>query len=135
MSSVMSIVILTLATGIIFLVADAVMLSKFMGPLFRQHLGDGLLDGLRVPAAVGFYLIYLFGMVWFAGLPGLRGGIGVGALNGAILGLVAYGTYELTSWTVMRDWHPSMVAADMIWGAAVTALAVTGGVILSRTLS
>jgi uncharacterized membrane protein len=131
----MSVVILTLATGIIFLAADAVMLSKFMGPLFRQHLGDGLIDGLRLPAAVGFYIVYLFGMVWFAGLPGLRDGVSVAALNGAILGLVAYGTYELTSWAIMRDWHPSMVAADMVWGAAVTALSVTGGVLIARALS
>ncbi|MGD9340298.1 MAG: DUF2177 family protein [Chromatiales bacterium] len=131
----MPIVILTLATGIIFLAADAVMLSKFMGPFFRQHLGDGLIDGLRLPAAVGFYLVYLFGMIWFAGLPGLRDGVGVAALNGAILGLVAYGTYELTSWAIMRDWHPSMVAADMVWGATVTAISVTGGVLIARALS
>jgi len=131
----MSVVILTLATGIIFLAADAVMLSKFMGPLFRQHLGDGLIDGLRLPAAIGFYLVYLFGMVWFAGLPGLRDGVGVAALNGAILGLVAYGTYELTSWAIMRDWHPSMVAADMVWGATVTAISAAGGVLIARALS
>lgn len=130
----MPVVILTIATGIIFLAADAVMLSKFMGPLFRQHLGDGLMDGLRLPAAVGFYLVYLFGMVWFAGLPGLRDGVGIAALNGAILGLVAYGTYELTSWAVMRDWHPAMVAADMVWGAIVTATSVTGGVLIARAL-
>jgi uncharacterized membrane protein len=131
----MSVVILTLATGIIFLAADAVMLSKFLGPLFRQHLGDGLIDGLRLPAAIGFYLVYLFGMVWFAGLPGLRDGLGVAALNGAILGLVAYGTYELTSWAIMRDWHPSMVAADMVWGATVTAISAAGGVLIARALS
>ena len=131
----MAILILTLTTGAIFLAADAVMLSKFMGPLFRQHLGDGLLDGFRWPAALGFYLVYLFGMIWFAGLPGLRDGVGIAALNGAILGLVAYGTYELTSWAVMRDWHPSMVAADMIWGATVTAASVTAGVLVARMLS
>ncbi|MDU8945949.1 DUF2177 family protein [Ovoidimarina sediminis] len=131
----MPIVILTLATGIIFLVADAIMLSRVMGPLFREHLGDSLLEGIRMPAALGFYLVYLFGMVWFAGLPGLREGVGVAALNGAILGLVAYGTYELTSWAVMRDWHPSMVAADMIWGATVTAVSVTVGVLIARALT
>lgn len=86
-------------------------------------------------AALGFYLIYLFGMVWFAGLPGLRDGVSVAALNGAILGLVAYGTYELTSWAVMRDWHPYMVAADMAWGAVVTAVSVVGGVLIARALT
>ena len=88
-----------------------------------------------MPAALGFYLVHLFGMVWFAGLPGLRDGIGVAALNGAILGLVAYGTYELTSWAAMRNWHPSMVAADLVWGAVVTATSVAGGVLIARALT
>ena len=131
----MSIIFLTIATGVIFLAADAIMLSNFMGPLFRQHLGDALLDSFRAPAAIAFYFVYLFGMIWFAGLPGLRSGIGVAALNGAIFGLVAYGTYELTSWAVMRDWHPSMVVADIVWGTAITATAVTGGVIIAKLLS
>lgn len=135
MSCKMAVFILTITTGAIFLVADALMLTLFMGPLFRQHLGDGLLDGLRLPAALAFYGLYLFGMVWFAGLPGLREGVSTAALNGAILGLVAYGTYELTSWAVMRDWHPSMVAADIVWGAVVTSLAVTGGVLAARALT
>ena len=131
----MPVVVLALATGAIFLVADALMLTKVLQPLFRQHLGDSLIAGFRWPAAAAFYLLYLFGMVWFAGLPGLRDGLGVALLNGAILGLVAYGAYELTSWAVMRDWHPVLVAADMAWGTAVTAAASAGGVLVARALT
>ncbi|MBL4541174.1 MAG: DUF2177 family protein [Rhodobacteraceae bacterium] len=130
----MQILVLTLVTGAVFLIADAVMLSNFMKPLFQRHLGAGLLDGLRFVPAILFYLIYLFGMVWFAGLPGLRAGPGTAALNGALLGLVAYGTYELTSWAVMRDWHPAMVAADLAWGTVLTAGAVWAGVMAARAV-
>jgi uncharacterized membrane protein len=56
-------------------------------------------------------------------------------VNGAILGFVAYGTYELTSWTVMRDWHPSMVAVDMAWGATLTAVSAWGGVMAARAIA
>jgi uncharacterized membrane protein len=131
----MQILVLTLVTGAVFLVADALMLSAVMKPLFQRHLGAGLLDGLRYLPALLFYLVYLFGMVWFAGLPGLREGVGAGALNGAILGLVAYGTYELTSWAVMRDWHPAMVAADIAWGTVLTAGSVAAGVAVARALA
>ncbi len=108
-------------TSIAFLVADALMLGLVLGPIFRSHLGDALLDGLRIGPAIAFYLLYMAGLTYFAGVPALRDGAASPALiNGALLGLVAYGTYELTSWTVMRDWHPQMVVMDMAWGAVVS---------------
>jgi uncharacterized membrane protein len=131
----MSLLVLVLVTGAIFLVADAIMLSTVLQPLFAQHLGETLRDGIRPLAAVLFYLVYMAGVIWFAGWPALRDGTPVTALvNGAILGLVAYGTYELTSWTVMRDWHPSMVVADMAWGATLTAVSAWGGVMAARAI-
>ncbi len=132
----MTILILALATGAIFLVADALMLSLVLKPLFQSHLGPSLIDGLRIGPAILFYAVYMFGVLWFAGWPALRDGTPATALlNGAVLGLVAYGTYELTSWAVMRDWHPAMVAADMAWGTVLTAGAAWGGVLIARALS
>ena len=131
----MALLVLIIATGAIFLIADAVMLSTVIKPIFEQHLGDTLLDGIRPLPALLFYITYMVGVVWFAGWPALRDGVPVMALvNGAILGFVAYGTYELTSWTVMRDWHPSMVAADMAWGATLTAISAWGGVMAARAI-
>lgn len=131
----MSLLVLILVTGLIFLIADAVMLPNVVKPLFEQHLGDAILDTPRILPAVLFYLLYMGGMVWFAGWPALRDSTpSMALLNGAILGLVAYGTYELVSWTVMRDWHPSMVAVDMAWGTALTAVAAWGGVMAARAL-
>ena len=132
----MSLLVLILATGLIFLIADAVMLTAVIKPLFERHIGESLLGGIRpVPAAL-FYLLYMGGVIWFAGWPALRDGTPHTALlNGAVLGLVAYGTYELTSWAVMRDWHPAMVAVDMAWGTALTALAAWGGVMAARLAS
>ena len=131
----MSLVVLVLVTGAIFLIADALMLSNVLQPLFAQHLGEALRDGIRPGPAVLFYVTYMAGVIWFAGWPALRDGTPTMALvNGAILGFVAYGTYELTSWTVMRDWHPAMVAADMAWGTTVTALSAWAGVMAARAV-
>ncbi len=132
----MSILVLALATGLVFLVADAIMLSTVMKPLFERHLGAGLLDGIRLGPAIGFYLVYMGGVIWFAGWPALRDGVpGQALLNGAILGFVAYGTYELTSWAVMRDWSPAMVAADMAWGTVLTAGSAWAGVTIARAVA
>ncbi|WP_104017969.1 DUF2177 family protein [Roseovarius nitratireducens] len=131
----MSLLALVVVTGLIFLVADAVMLSKVIRPIFAQHLAETLREGIRLLPAALFYLVYMGGVVWFAGWPALRDGTPATAfVNGAILGFVAYGTYELTSWTVMRDWHPLMVAVDMAWGATLTAVAAWGGVMAARAI-
>lgn len=132
-----AIAIFIIVSGLVFLIADAVMLGFVLGPVFRNQLGDTMLDGLRIGPAIGFYLLFMAGLAWFAGGPALREGVAMPALiNGAILGLVAYGTYELTSWAVMRDWNPQMVFMDMAWGTVLSgasayigarvALAVTG---------
>ena len=116
-------------TSPVFLAADALMLGFVISPMFRAALGQTMVDGLRLGPAIGFYLLYMAGVFYFAGAPALRDGVAMLALiNGAILGLIAYGTYELTSWAVMRDWHLGMVATDMLWGAFVTGISAYIGV-------
>ncbi len=131
----MSLLVLVLVTGLIFLIADAVMLPRVIKPLFERHLGDAILESPRPLPAVLFYALYMAGVIWFAGWPALQAGVpGAALLNGALLGLVAYGTYELVSWTVMRDWRPTMVAADMAWGTALTAVSAWAGVLAASAL-
>lgn len=132
----MSLIVLVLVTGVIFLAADAVMLPKVVKPLFERHLGDAILRSPRPAPAVVFYFLYLAGMVWFVGWPALQEGApAMALLNGALLGLLAYGTYELVSWTVMRDWHPTMVAVDMAWGTTLTAFSIWAGVLAAQAVN
>ena len=49
------------------------------------------------------------------------------ARRGAALGLVAYGTYELTNWAVLRDWPALLVPIDIGWGVVLTAMAAFVG--------
>jgi uncharacterized membrane protein len=125
----MAFLTLFVTTSAVFLLADALMLGFVLGPLFRSVLGDSLLDGLRLGPALGFYVLYMGGVMWFAAWPAFRAADPSQALlNGAVLGLVAYGTYELTSWAIMRNWSATMVAADMVWGAVVTGISAYIGV-------
>ncbi len=131
----MQAVVLLVTTSIVFLAADAIMLRFVMQPLFQSHLGDQLAATPRLPAIVLFYIIYMAGIMWFAAWPALRDDLpDTALLNGAMLGLVAYGTYEMTSWAVMRDWSPAMVATDIAWGTALTAVAAWVGVMAARAV-
>lgn len=132
----MQIAILYISTAVIFLAADAVMLKTIMKPLFERHLGDAVLDSPRMGAAVVFYLFYVGGLLWLVSWPALRDGVPAQALlNGALLGAVAYGTYEFTSYAVMRDWSLQQVIVDGLWGTALTGGAAWAGVVITRALT
>ena len=38
------------------------------------------------------------------------------ALHGALVGAMAYGTYEFTNYATLADWHPKMVIAIVFPG-------------------
>ena len=59
----MSLLVLVLVTGLIFLIADAVMLPTVVKPLFERHLGDAVLGSVRVLPAALFYFLYVGGVI------------------------------------------------------------------------
>jgi len=125
-----------IVTSVVFLAADAVMLRTVMKPLFVKHLGDAILETPRMDAAVVFYLFYVAGAVYLVSVPALRDGAPVQALvNGAVLGALAYGTYEFTSYAVMRDWSLQQVVTDGLWGTVLTGVSVWLGVLAARAVA
>ena len=124
---------LYLATLAVFLILDAIMLSLVMKPLFTRHIGPLMADPIRIGPAAVFYAGYIAGLVWLVSLPALRDGAPV-LLPAAVIGAMAYGTYEFTSYAVMRDWHWSMVATDTAWGAALTGVSALAGVWIARAV-
>jgi uncharacterized membrane protein len=131
----MQIALLYAASCGIFLILDALMLTLVMRPLFERHLGDQMLTELRLLPAALFYLGYVAGLTYVVSLPALRAGDPWQAiLPAAIIGAMAYGTYEFTSYTIMKAWHPTLVIVDMAWGTVVTALVAAGGVWVARVI-
>lgn len=117
-----------LSAGIAFLIVDAIWLSTMADLLYRPLMGDKLEPAFKLVPAILFYLIYIAGIVWFAVLPALQdGGLGRAALNGALLGLVCYATYDLTNHATLRDWPLAVTLADIPWGAFVTMIGGSAG--------
>jgi uncharacterized membrane protein len=132
----MKFVIAYVAAGLWLLIVDAVWLISMVS-VYRQYLGDLLYDGFRLAPAIAFYLLYVFGIMWFAVLPTLNSGAGwqQAALNGAVLGLVAYGTYDLTNHATLKIWPTFITLMDMAWGACLTGTSAVAGTVAARAFS
>lgn len=123
-----SLVIAALVTTIVFLGLDFIWLKTTIGPFFENRIGHMMRDDPKIGVAAGFYVIYALGAVYFAVYPALQtGNISLALFNGALLGLIGYGTYEATSMAIMKDWTYGMVALDITWGMFVTAISSAAG--------
>ena len=126
-------ILLYISTAIVFLALDVVMLKKVMYPLFSANIGPMMLEDLRMGPAAVFYLFYVVGVVWFESIPALNvGSIAQAFFAGAVLGALAYGTYEFTNFATLKGWTAQMVMVDVIWGAVLTGTSAAVGVAVTK---
>lgn len=124
------------STAASMLALDAVWLSTMAERLYRPELGDLLAEDFRAAPAMAFYVLYIFGVTRFAALPALRDGDWRKALlDGALLGLVAYGTYDLTNEATLRRWPFVVTAFDLLWGAFLTGVSAVAGYFAARRVT
>lgn len=111
-----------LVAGLVMAAIDAVWLSIVANKFYKSQIGPLLLDKPNMAAAAAFYVIYVVGIVAFAVLPALDRGAWQHALGyGALLGFVAYATYDLTNLATLKGFTPKLVAVDLLWGTVLTA--------------
>ncbi len=123
-----------LATFLAIGVLDALWLGVVARSWYAQSLAHLLADRPRVGAAAAFYLLYPVGVVVFAVLP--AGGDWARALAlGALFGLFAYGTYDITNLAVMRDWPLGLTFVDIAWGTLASAAGALAGALAWRALA
>jgi uncharacterized membrane protein len=125
-----------LAAGLTFLALDAIWLSQMAPRHYIPAIREIMKPQFNVPAAGAFYGLYVTGIVFFAIAPALeRGGVMRAATLGALFGLFAYGTYNLTNLSTLRGWTLKLALLDMSWGAVVTACAAAAGCFLAARLA
>ena len=117
-----------LASLVVFLGVDMVWLLLIARDFYRSQMGSLMAEKPQMAPAVIFYLIIVGGIVFFAIIPALRDNSWrIALLNGAVLGLVAYATYDLTNLAVVRDWPSTLSYVDLAWGTVLSAVAALGG--------
>ncbi len=98
------------------------------GGFYKSQMGPILLTQPRLGAAALFYVIYAGGVAFLAIMPNLATGtIWTAAGYGAVLGLVAYGTYDATNYAVLKDFPLTVMMVDWLWGTCLTAFTAAAG--------
>jgi uncharacterized membrane protein len=110
----------------VMLALDLVWLGLVSPPLYHSTIGPLLRPNPDLVAAALFYAIYLIGVNEFVirAVPP-RSPLARVAARGALFGLVAYATFDLTAQAVLAGWSPLVTAVDMAWGTLLTATVAT----------
>lgn len=111
-----------IVAAIVFAVIDAVWLKTTTG-FYQKEIGGLLLTKPNFTAAIIFYAIYVIGVVAFVILPAIDQQNWSTAFGyGALLGFVAYATYDLTNLATLKNWSQKVAIVDVIWGTLLTAV-------------
>ena len=125
-----------LGSALAMLVLDIIWLTTMVPRVYKPAQWDMLADPPNLWVAPVIYLLYVVGEVVFAVLPALNQQNWLMALGaGALLGLVAYGTYDFTNLSTLKNWPVTLSLIDVCWGMALTAVTATAGYFVASWLS
>ncbi|MFO7969058.1 MAG: DUF2177 family protein [Bacillota bacterium] len=101
---------------VVFLVIDAIWLGLVAKNFYKNNIGHLMADKPNFIAAGVFYLIFIFGVVFFIYQGVVDENLPKALLAGAIFGFMAYATYDLTNLATLKDWPINVTIIDLIWG-------------------
>lgn len=129
----MKILLVFIITMVIFAAIDLIWLGYLAKNLYEQKIGFVMADKINWIAALIFYIMYIGGILYFVIFPSLETGEWQTALlKGAILGVLCYGTYDLTNMATLKNWPYEIVIIDILWGAFLTGLTSTLSYIIAQ---
>ena len=127
------IAVLYLATLIVLTGLDFLFLGLVAKGFFTAQVGD-MLGELKPLPAILFYLLYVGGVLIF--VSGSTGATWQSTLlYGALLGLFCYATFDLTALALLKHWSWPVAFLDIGWGAVVTAVSSTAGLLVADRLT
>jgi uncharacterized membrane protein len=106
---------------------DFIWLGFIAKKLYYAEMGSLLRKKPNMTAALAFYAVYLVGVVAFVVFPAVEMNSWQYAAGfGALFGLVAYATYDLTNLATMKDFPLKIALIDMAWGIFITVATAKG---------
>ena len=122
-------------TAVAFCLLDFAWLGLVATTFYKSQIGALLLSKPNLWPALAFYVLYVAGLVVFCVLPAIEQGAWTrAAMLGALFGLVAYATYDLSNLSTLKDWTLAVTLIDLVWGTSVSAIASICGYLGTQLL-
>ena len=119
-------ILLWIAAAVLFLAIDMVWLLWLGRGFYVSEIGNLLRQPPNFGAAGAFYILYVTGLMIMVIWPAVQAqSVQQALVQGALLGLIAYGTYDLTNLAVMKGFTTKIAMIDMLWGTVLTASVAT----------
>ena len=122
-----------LATLLVVGALDYLWLRVIATSWYETAMAHLLAPKPNLVAAAIFYFAYPVGLMIFAVVPA-QGEWLRALVLGALFGLFAYGTYDITNLAVMRDWSLRLTLIDIAWGVSVSAAGALAGTLAHHAL-
>ncbi|MEO5825984.1 MAG: DUF2177 family protein [Gemmatimonadales bacterium] len=116
------------ATGLTMFALDMLWLGVLAKSFYARHLATLLRPEVKWAPALLFYVLYIAAVVAFVVMPAAeRKSLAYALGMGGFFGLVAYATYDLTSFALIRDFPLTVVIVDLAWGMVLTTVVSGAG--------
>lgn len=103
-------------------VLDGIWLGFVAREFYRSQMVAVAAENFNLLPAVLFYFMYPLGVLFIALTPPAQGW--TEALSrSALVGLMAYGVYDLTNMATLKAWPLKLALVDVSWGTFITAMA------------
>ena len=116
-------------------VLDLIWLSQIAQPLYQAGIGHLMAAEPKLGFAALFYLVFVFGLMWFAVRPNVAAqGLKSAFMAGAVFGFFVYASYDLTNLALLKDWPLKLSLIDMTWGTILSGIcAAIGKFVFDKT--
>jgi uncharacterized membrane protein len=89
--------------------------------IFQQYLGSLLRKNILLVPGILVWVLIVLGSYVFVYDQALKS-VPQAILYGGFYGLVLYGVYELTNYSILSSWNIKIVLIDLLWGVILNVL-------------
>lgn len=110
----------------VFLLIDMLWLGVIAKNFYGRQIGSLIKEKVNWSAAIIFYALFVFGLVFFVIDPAVESTSWLAALfRGGLFGLITYATYDLTNLATLKNWPLKLSIVDILWGVILGSLVST----------